>query len=82
MHLASMTPQQIGGMTWNLFMTAVGIVLAVTGPRYLHLIDKAFPEKSRRNPKAAAKQVKTFRILGVGLALCGLALIILGLLGI
>ena len=55
MHLASMTLQHVGGMVWNLFMAAAGIGLAVTGPKYLHLIDKGFPEKSRKNPEAAAK---------------------------
>ena len=80
MHLA-ITTQQFGGLAWNLFMAAAGIGLAITGPKYLHLIDKGFPEKSRSNPAAAAKQVKTFRMIGAGLAFCGLALIVLRLIG-
>ncbi len=81
MNVALMTTQQLGGLAWNLLMAAAGIGLAVTGPKYLHLIDKGFPEKSRSNPEAAAKQVKTFQIIGAALGVCGLALIILRLLG-
>ncbi len=76
-----MNAQQLGGLVWNVFMVAVGFGLALTGPRYLHLIDKGFPEKKRHNPAAAAKQVKTFRILGAALGCCGLALILIGLFG-
>jgi hypothetical protein len=81
MHLAAMTAQQIGGLVWYLFMAGAGIGLALTGPKYLHLIDKGFPAKSRSNPEGAAKQVKTFRIIGAALGVCGLALAIMSLLG-
>lgn len=80
MYLA-ITAQQAGGLAWNVFMAFVGMGLAITGPKYLHLIDKGFPEKNRRNPVAAAKQVKTFRIIGALLGFCGLALIALNLTG-
>jgi len=75
------TYQQLGGMVWNILLVAGGLCVAVTGPRYLHLIDKAFPEKSRSNPEAAAKQVRIFRVLGLLLALCGATLLILELTG-
>jgi hypothetical protein len=81
MHLAAMTAQQIGGLVWNLLMAGAGIGLAITGPKYLHLIDKGFRAKSRNNPEGAAKQVKTFRIIGAALGVCGLALAIMRLLG-
>jgi len=80
MHLAAMTAQQIGGLVWNLFMAAAGIGLAITGPKYLHLLDKGFPEKTRNNPEGAAKQAKTFRIIGTALGVCGLALVMMRLL--
>jgi hypothetical protein len=72
-----MNGQHIGELAWNVFMAAAGFGLAITGPTYLHLIDKGFPDKLRRDPKAAAKQVKTFRILGAALGCCGLVLIVL-----
>lgn len=81
MHLASMTIQQLGGLAWNIFMAAAGFGLAITGPKYLHLIDKGFLEKSRKSPEAAAKQVKALRIVGALLGLCGLVLIYFGLVG-
>ena len=62
-------------------MVAAGFGLAITGPKYLHLIDKGFPDKKRYNPEGAAKQVKTFRILGAAFGCCGLALIVIGLFG-
>jgi hypothetical protein len=71
-----MTAQQIGEIVWNLLMFAAGATLAITGGKYLHLIDKAFPEKRRTNPEAAAKQVRTFRFLGAGFAIIGLLLVI------
>ena len=76
-----MNAQQLGGLIWNIGMVAVGFGLAITGPKYLHLIDTAFPEKKRNNPEAAARQVKTFRILGAAFGCCGLALVILKLFG-
>jgi len=76
-----MNAQQVGGLVWNVFMIAAGFGLAITGPKYLHLIDKGFPNKQRNNPEAAAKQVKTFRILGTAFGCCGLALIVLWLFG-
>jgi hypothetical protein len=81
MYLA-VTLQQLGGMAWNLLMAAGGLALAISGPKYLNLIDKGFPEKSRSNPAAAAKQVKAYRIIGALLALCGLALVFLKLSGV
>ena len=72
--------QLIGEMVWNLCMIAGGLCVAITGPRYLHLLDKRFPEKSRNNPAAAAKQVRTFRVLGAIIAFCSLAGIIFRLL--
>ena len=71
-----MNAQQIGEIVWNLLMFATGLGLAITGGRYLHLFDKAFPEKRRTNPEAAAKQVRTFRFLGAGFAVIGLLLVI------
>ncbi len=68
-------------MVWNILMAIAGITLAITGPKYLHLIDKGFPQKSRTNPEAAAKQVKIFRVLGVGFAFCGIGLFLLALFG-
>jgi hypothetical protein len=72
--------QLIGEMAWNLCMIAGGLCVAITGPKYLHLIDKGFPEKSRSNPVAAAKQVKILRVCGAVIAFCSLAQIILRLL--
>lgn len=77
----AITAPKAGELAWNVFMVVVGMGLAITGPKYLHLIDKGFPEKNRRNPAAAAKQVKTFRIIGGFLGFCGLALIALSLTG-
>jgi hypothetical protein len=81
MNIAAFTSEQIGGMSWNALMAVAGITLAITGPKYLHLIDKGFPQKSRTNPEAAAKQVKTFRLLGVCFAFVSLALLLLSLFG-
>ncbi len=81
-HFASFTPQQIGSIVWNVFMAAAGIGLAATGPKYLHLIDKGFPAKQRSNPVAAARQVRTFRILGAAMGLCSLTLVVFELLGV
>ena len=80
MLVATMTAQQIGGVVWWGFLACAGSVLAVTGPKYLHLIDKAFPDKARNNPDAAAKQVKVFRAIGCALVLLGIAKIALVLL--
>ena len=82
MHFESITPQQIGGIVWNVFMGIAGIGLAITGPKYLHLIDKGFPAKQRNNPEAAAKQVRTFRILGAAMGVCSLILVVFELPGI
>jgi hypothetical protein len=77
--MASLTAPQLGGMAWNLAMAVGGFGLLITGPKYLHLIDKGFRQKSASNPEAAAKQVKTFRLLGAVLGFCGLALFLLEL---
>jgi hypothetical protein len=75
-----MSAQQLGGLVWNIFMVLSGFGLAITGPRYLHLIDKGFPAKKQRDPKGADKQVRVFRVLGVAFGCCGLGLILLQLL--
>lgn len=79
MNIATVSSEQLGGIIWNVLMVVAGVTLAITGPKYLHLIDKGFPQKSRTNPEAAAKQVKTFRLLGVAFAFIGLALLLLNL---
>lgn len=75
-----MNAQHFGELLWWIFMVVAGFGLTVTGPRYIHLIDKGFADKSRKNPEAAAKQVKTTRILGALLGCCGLGLIVIALL--
>jgi hypothetical protein len=79
--MAAFTYQEIGGMAWNFLLAAAGLCIAITGPRYLHLIDNGFTQKRKVNPEAAAKQVRIFRVLGAILAICCGALIVLKLSG-
>jgi hypothetical protein len=74
-----MNAQQIGGLLWNILVVVAGFGLAITGGRYLHFIDRGFPDKMRENPDAAGRQVKTLRILGAAFGFCELVHILLNL---
>jgi hypothetical protein len=76
-----MTTKDLFEMVWSLGMFTVAAALAITGPKYMHLFDKGFTEKSRRDPQAAAKQVKAIRILSAVFAVISLLLAARKLLG-
>jgi hypothetical protein len=76
-----MTTKDLFEMVWSLGMFIIAAGLAITGPKHMHLFDKGFAEKSRRDPQAAAKQVKAIRLLSAVFAAISLLLAARTLLG-
>ncbi len=75
MHAGAPNAVQIGDAIGYLLLGAAALFFAITGPKYLHLIDKGFPQKRRVNPEAAAKQARYMRTLAALLAFCCLCLV-------
>ena len=80
MYFALVSFQHLGDASWYILMTAAGVWIAIATPRALRFIDGGFANKSRDNPAAAAKQVKTFKLIGVFFALAGAVLFVIKLL--
>ncbi len=47
MHAGAPNAVQIGDAIGYLLLGAAALFFAITGPKYLHLIDKGFPQKRR-----------------------------------